>query len=229
MRLARRAALVAAALAVTVPAQAAQAATVTLDRACYSPGDAITQTGSGFTPNGGVSESLQLFDPESGQELSFRTAPPVTADGQGAFTRLIRAPALAREVDRTEIAASTFVDQTDPQNTFAAVMWTLSAWELNIAAWANGKAKPRKQMVIDTYGWTSAGSTLYGHYYRGGKRIKDVKFGALTGDCGDLRRRVKQFPFRTVRPGSWKVYFSATRKFDKADGGYIWFKVRVPG
>jgi hypothetical protein len=84
-------------------------------------------------------------------------------------------------------------------------------------------------MVVDTYGWTSAGTTLYAHYYRGGKRIKDVKIGALRGDCGDLRKRVKQFPFRNVRPGRWTVYFTGTRKYDKANDPALFFKVRVAG
>ena len=32
----------------------AGAASVTLDRSCYSPGDTVTETGAGFSPNGGV-------------------------------------------------------------------------------------------------------------------------------------------------------------------------------
>jgi hypothetical protein len=49
--------LVGAALAV-VPAGAQAAATVQVDRTCYSPGDTITETRSGFTPDAAVRESL---------------------------------------------------------------------------------------------------------------------------------------------------------------------------
>ncbi len=44
-----------AALVIGVPAQA-QSATAMFDRSCCSPGEVISQSGSGFTPGGQLSE-----------------------------------------------------------------------------------------------------------------------------------------------------------------------------
>ena len=59
----------------------AGAATVTLDRSCYSPGDVVTETGAGFSPNGGVGENLSLVD--GGGGITTFQAPDVTADANG--------------------------------------------------------------------------------------------------------------------------------------------------
>jgi hypothetical protein len=212
-----------------VLAPAAPAAEVTFDRSCYSPGEAITQTGTGFTPGGDVAESLALVDPRTSRILWRGFAPPVRTGGQGEFSTRIAAPRLARRGDRREQALSTFTDQTDPQNKVAFFQWTLSDWDLRITPWDRGRARARRTMVIDTYGWTSAGSSLYAHYYRGRSLRKSVRLGGLGGPCGDLRKRVRQFPFRGVRPGRWTVYFSATRRLDRRNDPFFRYRVRVPG
>jgi hypothetical protein len=214
-------------LGLVLPVQASAAPEVRLDRACYSPQEAITQSGSGFTPGAEVYESLTLADPKTGRPLWRGTAGPVIPDSQGAFVNRIAAPRLARRRDRRELAFSSFNDQSDPQNKFAFVQWTLSAWDIEIAAWARRRGKTRGTMVIDTYGWTSEGPTLYAHYYRGGRLIKVVRVGTLGGPCGDLRKRMRQFPFRGVRPGRWTVYFSATRRLDRRSDAFFFFRLRV--
>jgi hypothetical protein len=223
----RMAAPVLVMMGLAFPVQAIAAPEVRLDRRCYSPGEAITQTGSGFTPGAEVVESLTLVDPRTGQLLWRGFADPVTADGQGAITNRIAAPRLARRRDRREAAFSSFTDQADPENKVAFVQWILSDWSIRIRAWARGNGKARGAMVIDTYGWTSEGPSLYAHYYRGRALIKDVKVGALGGPCGDLRKRVRQFPFRGVRPGRWTVYFSATRRLNRRNDAFFFFRLRV--
>lgn len=216
-------------LAAPGQAHGAPGPTVALDRACYSPGEPITQTGSGFGTGSGIAENLSLLDPANDEVLATLLAPPVTTDLEGSFIRRIRAPRLAHRTDRRERAVSTFTDQADPANTWTSVQWTLSSWELEIEEWAAGNVKPGGAMTVDAYGWTSAGSSLYAHYYRGRTPVKHARLGALTGACGDLRRRVRQFPFRRVRPGRWTVFFSTTRKLDKRDDAWISYTVRVPG
>lgn len=217
--------LVASAVA-AVPVFAAPQ-TVALDRTCFSPGEPIAQVGTGFTAGAEIAESLSLLDPATDEPLRSFFAPPVRADAEGSFKRLIPAPRLARRTDRREPAISAFTDQTDPQRLWTSVPWTLSAWEVEIDEWARGRANPRGTMVVDTYGWTSAGSTLYAHYYRGRAHVRDVRLGALRGACGDLRKRVRQFPFRGDHAGRWKVFFSATRKLDRRDDAWIAYGVRV--
>jgi hypothetical protein len=223
------------ALATAAPAQTPpSAAGVTFDRTCYSPGEAMTQTGHGFTPNAQVLELAALLAPNGGDPLRTLSA-SLTADASGAFAVRLRAPNLARASDRTEQAASVFTDQAAPAPAPGAeppigptVLWTLSAWDVKVAQWSGGTADPRRSMVVDTYGWTSAGRTLYAHYYRGTTRIRSVRIGALTGPCGNLRKTVRQFPFRGVRAGQWRVFFSATAVLDKQRDDFIRRTIVVP-
>jgi hypothetical protein len=214
-----------AALAMAPPGLAAANPSVTMDRSCYAPGDIITETGSGFTPSAQVVEALSLLAKLGSPPLVTGIAPSITADPQGGFTRRLEAPDLVRQEDRTEMVLTSFTDQAAPQSPVLPPAWTLSSWEVRIAAWANNRADPRRSMVVDTTGWTVDAQTLYAHYYRGSKLIKDVRIGALTGACGDLRKRVRQFPFHPARPGMWTVYFSGTPHFDK--GHDVWKRARV--
>jgi hypothetical protein len=221
--------------AAAAPAQAPPpaAASVTLDRTCYAPGDTITQTGRGFTPNAQVLETVTLLPPGGGSALGTLSATH-TADAAGNYTAQMRAPRLARASDRTEIAGSAFTDQATVPPGGAnpplgpTVVWTLSAWDIRIAQWANRTADPARSMTIDTFGWTVDGPTLYAHYYRGTRHVRTVRLGALTGACGNLRKRVRQFPFRRVKAGEWRVFFSGTAVLDKQRDDWLRRTVIVP-
>jgi hypothetical protein len=222
------------ALAPAAPAQTPPpAAGVTFDRTCYAPGDVIQQTGHDFTPNASILQLVTLLGPNGGGPLATLSA-TFNADATGAFAIRLRAPNLARDTDRTEQAASVFNDQAAapaPDATPAigpTVLWTLSAWNANIPQWAGGTADPRRSMTIDTYGWTVDGDTLYAHYFRGTTHVRTVRIGALTGPCGNLRKTVRQFPFRRVRAGQWRVFFSATPVLDKQNDDWIRRTVVVP-
>ena len=220
------AAILAAVSGCTVPSMAAAQSTVTVDQKCYTPGDTIVETGAGFTPNAPVQETLTLVDALS-TPLATLTAPLVTTDALGSFTRMMRAPELAQDWDVTETAMDAFAVQANTQLAPASVQWTLSQWDVGIAQWMHGRANPARQMTVRAHGWTTLGSTLYAHYYLGQRRVKTAKVGGLTGDCGDLTAHMKQFPFRHVKRGLWTVWFSATRRFDKAHDAAIYYRVRV--
>ena len=211
--------LFAAVAALAVPG-AAQAADVHLDRSCYSPGDVVTETGSGFSPGAGVLEMLSL---------GTRTlqAPMVTTDDQGAFNRQLRAPDLGNDVARQEMAFASFTDQANPSTPVLA-QWTLSAWDVSIKEWAGHVAHPGRSMTVDTYGWTTASGPLYAHYYRGTTHIKTTRIGTTTGPCGNLRKRVPQFPFKRVKAGRWSVFFSPTQALDKQHDPWLKTTVTVP-
>ena len=222
------------ALAAAAPAQTPPTgAGVTFDRTCYAPGDVMAQTGHGFNPNAQILELVGLLGPTGGDVLDTLSA-TFAADPTGGFAVRLRAPSLARDGDRTERAVSVFNDQSAPPAPGATppigptVTWTLSGWAVKIAQWAGGTADPRRSMTIDTYGWTADGDTLYAHYYRGTTAVRTVRIGALTGPCGDLRKTVRQFPFRRVRAGQWRVFFSATAVLDKRNDDWIRRTVVVP-
>jgi hypothetical protein len=99
---------------------------------------------------------------------------------------------------------------------------------VDIARWLHGRAKPRKRMRVEAYGWTSAsGSTLYAHYLRSGREVKRVAVGQLAGECGDLTARMRQFPFSPVKAGRWKVYFNTAETLDKVQDDWVRYTVRV--
>jgi hypothetical protein len=109
------------------------------------------------------------------------------------------------------------------------VQWTLSAWQVTVPEWDNSPvAKPGRKMTVDATGWTNLGPSLFAHYFRDATEVKAVKLGTLTGDCRDLKTRVRQFPFKAVKPGKWTVYFSTTPVFDKRTDAWGRYRVRVP-
>ena len=199
---------------------------VTVDAKCYTPGDPVTETGSGFTPGSQVGETLSLLSGTT--PLGTLTAPLLTVGPDGTFSRRIGAPKLMDDGDTRETALSAFAEQADPTRT-AAAQWTLSRWDVDVPEWNNSPiAQPRRKMTVNAMGWTGLGPSLYAHYFRGSTQVKTVKLGALTGDCKDLTKRVRQFPFKNVKAGRWTVYFSSTAVFNKRSDAYSWYRVRVP-
>jgi hypothetical protein len=224
-----RTSLAALATFVAVAAPAAADPVVTLDRTCYAPGDTITRTGSGFTPGAQVTESVAFQTQDLPTiALGSLNGPTIAANPQGAFKDTISAPRLRRETkDYTETAIDTFTDPGNPAKP-AVVQWTLSAWSMSVPAWSGRAARVGQPMTVYAYGWTSTGTTLYMHYFRGTKRYKTVRVGRLTGACGDLSKHLVQFPFSHPKPGAWKVFFSTTKLLDKQGDAWIALKVRVP-
>ena len=224
-RIATHAAAALAASAMLAPA-AALAAEVDLDRGCYAKGDVITQTGTGFTPATQVQERLS-FSSLGGDPLGSLLAPAITADATGGFVRRIGAPGLRRDKHRRERATSTFTDQTTLGEP-ATARWTLTGWGIEVTGWPGGEARPGRRMRVDTWGWTTNGSKLFAHYFRGGEKVETVKVGRLRGPCRNLDKRVRQFGFDGVKAGSWKVLFSATRNLDRDADAWFSYDVSVP-
>jgi hypothetical protein len=83
-------------------------------------------------------------------------------------------------------------------------------------------------MTIDTYGWTTEAGTLYAHYYRGSTHLKSVRIGATAGNCGNLKKKVSQFPFKKVKAGAYTLYLSRTASLDKVHDAWLSLKARVP-
>jgi hypothetical protein len=224
-----RACLAALAIFAAAATSASADPAVSVDRKCYSPGDAITRTGTGFTPSTQATESISfqtLGLPVV--SLGSVTGPTVAIDAQGGFKDMVSAPKLRRPTkDYTETAIDTFTDPANPAKP-ATVQWTLSDWTIYVGAWAGRAARPGEPMTVYAFGWTSRGIVLYMHYYRGTKRYKTTRVGRLQGPCGDLTKRLTQFPFAHPKPGAWRVFFSTTKALDKVDDAWIRVNVRVP-
>jgi hypothetical protein len=231
-RFALAALLVVCALAV-VPAVAAASPALRADRACYRPGDPITLSASAFMPNAPIGFIFQLHGDNGSQILSADHSP--NADATGALSITYRAPDLASSDDRREELFISANDQTKfgpngligpPEDSFAQVTTRLSRWEILADSWMNGRGDPRRFVHLRAFGWTQE-KTLWAHYFRGTKRIRSVRVGALQGACGDLTKRIRQFPFRPVAAGAWTIRFTGSQVFDKRDM-WISYRVRVP-
>jgi hypothetical protein len=225
--------LVAGALAV-LPTGAAAAPTLSADRACYTPGQRVALNGAGYTPGGQVILLAALSGDRGGSSSSFPLGSPLVADAAGAFGVRVRAPDLASDRDLRERLTITANDQVrataqpplPPAEQSGTVQVTLSAWGIAVRAWIDGRGDPRASTDLIALGWEPF-RRIYAHYFVRGTRVRSVRVGAVSGPCGDLRTRVRQFPFRPVRAGRWTVYFSPTRGFDRR-GSWIRTRVVVP-
>jgi hypothetical protein len=226
--------LLVACAAATAPSIASARPAVQADHACYRPGDDLALTGSAFTADAEVAFIFDMSG-KNGRNLLFSDPNPRT-DAAGGVRATYRVPELASSDDRREQLFITANDQAKfgpdgpigpPEESFANVTTQLSQWDVLADSWLDGQGDPQRAMHIEAFGWTHE-KALWAHYFRGTKRIKTVRIGALQGACGDLTKRVRQFPFRPVAAGSWTIYFSGSQFFDKSKPWIRFPRVRVP-
>jgi hypothetical protein len=187
-------------------------------RSCYRAGDQIALSGSGYTPSGSVDVFFSL-DGTYGTE--FRGAGrKLVADADGQIAGTFKAPGLAW-TDRRETLTITAEDRArlaaeHPPTTdaFGATTVALSAFTVIVRPWEVGHVRPRRKVTIRAFGFEPF-TTLWAHYLRGRKRVATVRLGDLVGPCGDLTTRIRQFPFRPVRPGTYAVYFEPVARFSR--------------
>lgn len=223
----------AAALATAgLAAPAAAAPVLQADRECYTPGEPITLTGTGYTPNGDVLLGFSL----SGKHGSnvFAAGDGLTADSAGNIRTVVRAPDLASSDDVQEDMAGSAEDmalETDPTqfnpDGVGVTLLKLSTWDVFVPPWDAHRGDPRKRVRIHAYGWEPM-TELWAHYVLGARTLADVRVGALTGPCGNLAKTIREFPFRPVPPGSYTIYFSGTHRFDRHDPWIGYRHVHVP-
>ena len=203
------AAALAAALAAAAPAAADP--TLELDRPCYSPGDVMQVTGSGWTPTGGIDLSF-TGDTIGLEKLVADTAGQLRATydvTQRDVDEYIGPDAMNGQVllGAVDTAAA---EANDGRPAGAALRFTLS--QFGAAATQDWQAiRARRRMAIQVAGFTGhAGRRLHLHYVRAGRRTASIPFGLLRGDCGDTQRTLQRaFPAKAgARPGRWTMVFN---------------------
>jgi hypothetical protein len=214
------AALVAAIAAITPAAARAQdGPSLTFDRPCYSPGDRMTFSGTGYTAGGPVTMFFNLL---STQEFgSYET----TADAAGAIAGDLDTPDPDEYLDENDwsgemAAAANDTTRTDAGAGPEAVGFTsfeLSRFEVQLDQ-PNGRApRANKRMDVTARGFTGAtGKTLYAHYRRARRTLKTLKLGRLTGDCGDLDRTLARGLPRGLPKGRYQLVFNTSRRDPRA-------------
>jgi|tagenome__1003787_1003787.scaffolds.fasta_scaffold20932370_2 hypothetical protein len=226
------------AVAVATAALGAPAAlaapTLSTDQQCYAVGrDVTTLTGSGFTPNGQVAFALS----RPGGDPGTFTA---TANSAGGLVVRVKVPsfdwfglgawqALALPVTATDTALAAANPALGPAGVTATATSTYTDWGVRAPAWeASTKGHPRQMMTVTAIGWRSEGKVIYAHYTRGGKLVKTIRVGALTAPCGNLTRHMRQFPFRPVAAGTWRVQFDTSLDYRVPGESYTVYRpIRV--
>jgi hypothetical protein len=193
------------AVALAAPATA-PAATLSVDRGCYGPGEEVAFTGVGFTSNGPVALSV------GGQQLGVGTVNAV-----GEFEVSLGAPDI-RAKKRTDLFTAT--DQTDLSLT-ANVPVHLTSLNVNVTP-KNGNPGKAKRVVAR--GFTS-GRVLWAHIRRG-KNKRNVKIGKLRGACKTLDVKRKLFP-ADAKDGLYTVHFDSKRKYSSKTAPQVSFQVVV--
>lgn len=217
------AALVAALAAIMPAAASAQdGPTLTFDKPCYSPGDRIVLTGTGFAPG-----SVELAF-SSMSTLRLVGSVDIAADAAGAIDGSFSTPDPDKVLKDSEFSGMVGVATGGtPDRPFAGAAFRLSRFEVEIERPAGGPLRAAKPMSVTAVGYTHAiGRMLYLHYVRGSRRVKTIKVGRLTGDCGDRRRVLVRALPRSLRPGRYRLVFNASALNAPREPGYG-FKLRL--
>lgn len=219
-RAARAGGLLITAVAVAVPTAAAAAPTLKADLPCYYPGQPMGISGAGYTPAGDVGLMFQLSGAHGSNTVAPRDA--LKADAAGGIDAHLPAPALASDNDLREKVSLIANDQTrlgpsgplgPPEESFAATQFLLTGVDVLVSPWLSGHVSPRSVTTFKVFGWEPF-RRVYAHYFLNGKRLKTVALGSVSGPCGDLTSKLRQFPFRPVPAGKYKIRFTGTRVFD---------------
>jgi hypothetical protein len=214
-------------------AVAGAAPTLTADHPSYAVGrDVMTISGSGFTPSGRVDVWLTRLGGDPGGFT-------LTAGPTGTFVARTKVPALdwfglsaweamPMPVTANDTALQTANPALPPDQTTASVMPTFTDWGVRVTDWVDGTGRPRHMTTIMAMGWANEGKTIWAHYTRNGKLVKTVRVGALTGIAGNVTRHMREFPFRPVPQGTYRVQFDTSQRYRVPGEWYTVYKfVRV--
>jgi hypothetical protein len=225
----RRLALTGPIALLALPGAAAADPTLSVDRPCYTPGETIRTTGGGYTPASQVGMSLSVLS--RGGTKVYWLRDPLTADDGGNISVSLRAPQLSLDEDTVEdVGLAAFeqpADQSGPPP-FGSATFKLSTFDMVVGPWVRYNVDPKKVTTFRAYGFEGLAPVLYAHYFLRGKLKKTVRIGALTGACGNLSKKMKQFPFRPVPAGDWRIDFDTSRAYSPQADGIRYRHVKVP-
>ena len=201
---------------------------------CFSEATDAEVTGEGWTPGGQVRLRGRYVSGGAGEALDVT----VTADAQGRIVFASRVPNDSGRVRGVEMTAEDLTRTAagaPPEQRTATTRFSLSWFGVFYRPWNTdgpARGRPGRVRTIEAAGWlgsTRRSDTLYAHYYRlGTGRFRTVRVGRLTGPCGTLKRRFREFAFRPVPRGTYRVFFD-TEPFtsDTTFDAVSYLRVRV--
>jgi hypothetical protein len=202
------------ATAVLVPAAQAQQPALQWDRECYTDGQHMNFTGTGFTPGADVDLAFSRLGAPIGTSEAKANPTGAIADYVWGTSDEV----LASGEERQQIQA-TATDRVDPARS-AASTFTFTEW----AGFSPGRYVPGRRARVEIFGWAFAeGKTGYFLFRKRNRTVASVKVGRIAGPCGDVIARVK-VP-RKLRAGAYKVWLSTDRRRPSRDS--TWRTARV--
>jgi hypothetical protein len=191
-----------AAGALLAPA-AAQAGSITVDRACYVAHEQITVTGAGFRPGG------EVLVAAGGDPV------PVLPDLTGAFAVKLEAPAPQDPAATAKEAVDVSVGPALPTD---ADPLQVAARSVDVVNFAFDTTQGVKSPTTKRTWWFSGfrpGAAIYGHFLRKGRLRGTFRFGVAKSPCGMLERRAAGIPVprRQIRSGTWTVQVDQVRGY----------------
>jgi hypothetical protein len=188
--------------AVAAAPAAASAATIAVNKPCYSvgTGSSIVIIGSGFTSGDTIDlNGQEIFATgtvgPAGTFAASTAIPPVALTGPGAkrFTITATSEATNTELASTSFQIASFAVATKPQ-----------------------RAKPHTKVSFSFSGFP-ARRPIYGHFILHGKLRVTKRYGTATGACGMLKVRSDLYPGSKVRYGTYRVQFDTSKRFRKSN------------
>jgi hypothetical protein len=207
--------LLVAATALTVAATpaVASAATIAVDRPCYSPGYlGGPQQKVGFTLAGFPAEApVQLNGGQGNADLGF-----VTTGVDGGFLGSYNVDNLSKGRSTFSLTAETFDGAVR-----ASTSYTVSATSVSMTP---SVAQPSTKVAFKARGFVGA-KTLYAHYAYTKSEVshplvKTVRLGALKGPCGDLDvKKMKQLPLARLKHKKvYEIQFDTSFAYKRQQG-----------
>jgi hypothetical protein len=198
-------------LATALPATAS-AATLQLNRQCYTHNQPVHVSGDGYPPN----QVQTIF-------LDGTALGTLKSTGGGSIAGRFSAPAPFKPTTsvrtyRVTVSAST-------TGSPVAARTTLQVVHTNI-----GVTPPFITPGFVTYqalGFTY-GRLLYVHYVQGTRHLASRRIGTLSGPCGSLKKKVRMFVFRPVKPGSYTLVFDNSARYSAGYRPNFSFQALVP-
>ena len=178
---------------------------------CFSPLTNSELTGEGWTPGGQVRLRGRYVSGTSGEALDVT----VVADAAGRIKfnssvpdeSALRVGVEVTAEDVVRVAAGAPVHERQARTRF-----TLSWHGPFYRRWNTegpARGRPGRVGTLEASGYIDdVTSVLYAHYLRVGRSgFRTVRVGRLRGPCGSLRVRFREFDFRPVPRGTYRVFF----------------------
>lgn len=192
-------------LCVAAATPAAAAPTLTTDRTCYTYNQTIRLSGSGYQPGSAQTVSIDGKPLRSGKN----TFVP-TAQGKVPDNAQFLAPPPAEP--QTSVRTYTVTASSSPSGTPVTARTTFQVVHTNV-----GVSPPfitPGRVLYKALGFTY-GPNLYVHYLKGRRQrhVATRLIGPVHGACGRLRKRVRMFLFRPVRPATYTLVFDNSARY----------------